>query len=132
MIFPEISILTAGIIVILQALLMLNVGLGRGKSGVGIGDGGDEELARKIRVHGNLAENAALFIAALALIEVGGAPTMLVMILGGVFVIARFSHAIGLSKTTGVHPLRAVGAIGTILCLLVAGGTALWLGLNMF
>jgi len=37
------------------------VGIKRGKIGVLRGDGGDSDLFKRIRIHGNLMENAPLF-----------------------------------------------------------------------
>ena len=130
MAFPAIAAITAGILVIMQVILMLMVGMSRLKTQVGIGDGGDEALALKIRRHGNLAENAALFIAVLTLVELGGASQMAVMIIGGIFIVARLCHAIALSKTSGKHPLRPIGAVGTMAAQMAAAIMALWAGFN--
>ena len=130
MTFPAIASITAGILVIMQVVLMLMVGLSRVKTRVGIGDGGDEALALKIRRHGNLAENAALFIAVLTLVELGGASQMAVMVIGGIFIVARLCHAIALSKTSGPHPLRPIGAVGTMVAQMAAAIMALWAGVN--
>lgn len=119
---PEISALTAAFLIVLQLGLMLSVGLHRLGAGINLGFGDDQNLERKIRRHGNLAENAALFLVALALAELIGAPSFYVAIVAGVFLIARVSHAIGFSSLSGSHQptspvfpaLRAVGAFGTI------------------
>jgi uncharacterized membrane protein YecN with MAPEG domain len=117
-VFPIATALTAAVLGLLQAGLTLYVAAGRGQHKTGLGDGGHEALTRRIRMHGNLAENAALFIALLALVELSGA-TGFARIAGAVFVAARLAHAYGLSMTfgPGANPFRFAGAVGTILCI---------------
>jgi uncharacterized membrane protein YecN with MAPEG domain len=122
--FPAIAGLTAAAILLLQMILMIHVGRVRGATETLFGEGG-ERMQQAIRVHGNLAENSGLFVAALALLEMAGAATWGVATLCGVFVAARIAHAIGLSRTTGVNPGRFMGALGTLLVGVVC---ALWLG----
>ena len=127
MIFPAITAATAAVIALLQIYLMMSVGLVRVRTGIGIGDGGEEALALKMRRHGNLIENAPIFLILLAFVELAGSPVWLVVTLGTTFVMARFAHAAALSRTAGPHPLRPVGALGTVLSIAAAGGYLLWL-----
>lgn len=124
---PVITTLTAGIILLLQMILMINVGRVRGATNTLFGSG-DETLQKAVRVHGNLTENAGIFMVTFALLEMIGGATWIVATLCGVFVIARVAHAIGLSMSTGVGAPRFIGALGTLLTGLVAGGYAAWLG----
>ena len=95
---------TAGaILIILQALLMMTVGLYRAKSGINLGVAGDKELERRIRRHGNLAENAGLFVAVLAVAEMTVVPSNIIKYIAIAFVIARLSHAAALSTEVGSH-----------------------------
>ncbi len=128
---PVITAMVAAIIIILQQILMLTVGLHRGRAGIGVGFGEDQNLERKIRRHGNLAENAALFIATLALAEILGTPGIIVMVFGAVFVSARIFHALGMGSLSGSHladggavfrMMRALGALGTVLAGVALGG----------
>lgn len=120
--FPEISAIAAAVLIVMQMGLMLSVGLHRVGAGINIGYGEDQNLERKIRRHGNLAENSALFLIALALAELVGAPTFYLTILAALFVFARASHAVALSSLSGSHKpagpifpaLRALGAFGTV------------------
>lgn len=130
MTFPVITALTAATIACLQIYLMMRVGFTRLRTGVGIGDGGQDSLALAIRRHGNLTENAPLFLILLGLTETAGGISWLVGLLGAGFIIARLAHAIALGKTSDAHPLRGVGAFGTILSILTAAGYLLWLCLR--
>ena len=116
--FPYITAATAVAISVLQMLLLLHAARGRGKYKTGLGDGGHPGLLKRIRMHGNLAENAPLFLILLALVEVSGQWTMLVPWFALAFVIVRLSHAVGLAISTGVTPFRFVGVVGTVLAIL--------------
>lgn len=119
--FPYISGATAAILLIAQMLLALAVAMGRRRNRQSLGDGDNPALLRAIRRHGNFAENAALFLAGFTLYELLGGPRLSVEILCGVFLLARLSHAVGLSfeKTTNVF--RLAGVIGTVGVGLVLG-----------
>ncbi len=112
--FPIITAYVAALIGILQFALMMAVGLTRASLKVGFGDGGNEALLVKIRRHGNLAENAPIFVLLLGFLELAGENATWVMYLAGLFVAARIAHALALS---GVLPgvLRPFGAFGTLI-----------------
>ncbi len=125
---PIFTALTAGVILLLQMFLMIMVGRHRQRTATVFGSGTDPVLQRAIRVHGNLAENAALFLAGFALLELLGGATWLVATLCAIFVLARLAHAVGLSGSEGVNAPRFAGALGTLLVGLVTGGYLVWLG----
>lgn len=120
---PIVSAIVAAVLIILQQVLMITVGLHRAKAGIGVGVGSDVNLERKVRRHGNLAENSALFIATLALAELCGVSNAIVAGFGIIFVVARLSHALGFASLAGSHVgekgskafpvMRAAGAFGT-------------------
>ncbi|MEM7058036.1 MAG: MAPEG family protein [Pseudomonadota bacterium] len=119
---PEISIIAAAVLILMQMVLMLSVGMHRASVKVGVGFGEDEQLHRKIRRHGNLAENAGVFLIGMALAEISGASTFYLSIVAAVFVAARASHALAFSSTSGSHSpqgsvvfpaMRMFGAFGT-------------------
>ena len=118
---PLISTLTAGILIVMQMLLAVGVVLARRRIRQSVGDGGNKEMLLAIRRHGNLAENAALFIAGFTLMELFGGNRLELEILCAVFVLARISHAIGLSMDRTVNPFRIVGITGTIVVGMVLG-----------
>ncbi|MFN3232288.1 MAG: MAPEG family protein [Alphaproteobacteria bacterium] len=122
--FPIITATLAAFLIILQQALMLSTGLHRAKAGIGVGLGDDPNLERKVRRHGNLAENAAILLIGLGLVEMYGAPTGAVMTFAIIFGVARLGHAIAFSSLAGSHgsdgsklfvACRAVGATGTAL-----------------
>lgn len=133
---PIITAVVAATIIILQQLLMFTVGIHRARASIGVGFGEDQNLERKIRRHGNLAENAALFIATLALAEMLGTPQQVIMGFGAMFVGARIFHALGMGSLSGSHladggtifrTMRALGAFGTMLSGVALGGYLIYL-----
>ena len=111
---PVISALTAGILILLQTALMFAVVNQRRTHGPSLGEGTDPNLIRAARRHGNLAENAAIFIACVALLEMLGGGRLWVEVLCGAFLLARLLHAGGLSMKNTVNPLRIVGVVLTV------------------
>lgn len=119
---PIVAALTGAALLLLQTALMNTVGFRRLKYQQAIGDGGHDDLLLLVRRHGNLAENAAIFLAALTLLEMIGGLNTAVAVLGGGFVFARVMHAIGLSFGDGQNAPRFVGATGTTLTCFGTGG----------
>lgn len=120
-------------LIVLQVVLMLAVGTRRLKGPI-IGTGDDRDMERRVRRHGNLAENAGLFLAVLAIYELLVGQTAYLFGLCVLFAVARLSHAAAFSSLAGSHGedltggrkifqlFRAVGAFGTLLTALGAAG----------
>jgi len=126
MTLPIITGYAAAILALLQVVLMLLAGNARNAKGISVGDGGDEELLYKLRRHGNLTENAPLFLILLALLEISGGSLMAVEGFAIVFIVARLSHAYALSGPGRPLPTRVIGALGTVIGILGAAGTLVW------
>ena len=122
--------LFAAALMILQMVLMALVIARRGKLNVLIGTGGEDAMEKAVRTHGNLIENAPTFLIGLALIELIAGSNMWVLVLGCIFVLARISHAIGLSASLGVTIWRFVGTVGSLMPTLVAAGYLIYLVLE--
>ena len=123
---PIITGFWAGLIGLLGLLLALNVVRLRQKLRVGLGDGGQPALERAIRVFGNFTEYAALCLVMIALLDMLGAPRLLVHGCGVALLVGRAAHAWGLSGSSGESPGRVVGMTLTWLVLLVAGIALVW------
>ena len=101
----------------------------RRRSKVGLGDGGDPDLQRAIRVHANFVEYTPLALVLLALIDVMGADDLLVHGFGAALVLARVLHAQGLGSNAGYSRGRYFGTLGTWL---VIAGLSLLLVADFF
>ena len=92
MILP-ITLTVAGAAAILQVWLSLRVSTLRRPLKIGVGDGGNEVLLRRMRAHGNFAENMPIFLVLLGFVELAVGSTLWLWGAGIVFVLARIAHA---------------------------------------
>lgn len=105
------------------------VGRRRGNS-INLGDGGDPQMQRLIRGHGNFSEYVPLILLLMLLLEIGGTtPIWLLHVLGITLVVARLLHGIAFSFTRHFFFGRFVGTLMTFVLLLVTGLLCLWRGL---
>ena len=86
---------------------------------VGLGDAGDPQLQRAIRVHANFAEYVPLGLVLIFLVEVKGAPWLLVNLLCLGLLLGRLCHAYGVSQVKEDLRFRVCAMIMTFLTLLV-------------
>jgi uncharacterized membrane protein YecN with MAPEG domain len=90
---------------------------------VSLGAGGNTELERRIRAHGNFAEYVPFALLLLAFVELQGHAPALIHGLCLLLVAGRAAHACGLS--TGAHRLRVLGVTATFIVLCSAAATLL-------
>ncbi len=109
----------ASLLGLLYIGLAINIILLRKKFKVGINDGGNKDLAKAIRVHGNFAEYVPIALILLASYELNGASAMMLHVLGAALVVGRVLHVIGLTKTIGLSIQRQVGMLSTFFVMLV-------------
>lgn len=112
----------AGLLALLYLILAARIIRLRWKYRVGIGSGGEEELKAAIRVQGNFIEYVPFILILLGIIETQGAASALVHGMGITTLIARLSHAVGITKTIGVSVFRTIGVLGTFAVLLFSAG----------
>ena len=85
---------------------------------LGIGDGGDTTLQRRVRVHANAIENLPLALLLLGGMELNGYPPQLVHGFGATLFVSRVAHAWGLSHSSGTSRGRFLGTLFTWLLML--------------
>jgi uncharacterized membrane protein YecN with MAPEG domain len=105
------------VLILIGLVLTARVILVRRTKLIGIGDGGDRELHKRIRVHGNFCENAPALIALLIVLPLLGGKEWLIHLVGLMGVVGRVLHAIGLSKTAGTSLGRVTGMVMTLTAL---------------
>src|SRR5260221_5435254 len=96
----------AAILVLMFVVLSVRVIELRASSKIGIGNGNDPAMERRIRVHGNFAEYVPLALLLLAFMEMQQQPRYLVHILCIVLIVARIIHAIGVTPVEENFPMR--------------------------
>lgn len=127
---PKITLLFTALHALLMLVLLARISRHRHGHRIGIGDGGDALLARKIRVHGNFVEHAPFALLLLALLEVSGLAAPWLWGFGGVLLLGRVLHAVGLSGSGGYSFGRFFGTAMTWLALLAMALAGLWLALH--
>ncbi len=126
---PKITLLFASLHILMMLALAMRVVGHRRAMKIGIGDGGDTRLARKVRAHANFIEYVPVALLTLALLELSGLAEAWLWALGGTLLLARGLHAAGLSRHAGYSFGRFWGTVltwGVLLGMTVAG---LWLTL---
>jgi len=99
------------------------------QTGFSLGDGGDIEMQRRIRIHGNLVEYAPIFFLGLFALAALGAPIAAVHGFGIVFTLARLGHAFNFNNKEGVKGApkgRFYGTLFTWLSTLFLALTLLY------
>lgn len=117
---PTITMLFAGLCAFIQVALTALVIRQRLHTGVGLLDGGDPILLRRMRAHGNFSETAPAALLLLALLEVAGLPGLAVYALGATLVLGRSLHAAGL-LWAGAARARVCAMVWTMIMLSAQG-----------
>jgi hypothetical protein len=120
-----ITMLYAGLCVILVVALALRVVQWRFRHKIGLGDGGDAELLRRVRAHANAVENMPLALLLLGGMELNGYSPGLIHGFGATLLVSRLAHAWGLSHHSGTSRGRFVGSLFTWLLMLVMAAFAI-------
>lgn len=114
------------ILVLIGVTLAVRVISVRRSKLIGLGDGGDKDLTRRIRAHGNFSEFAPLLAFVLILLPLLGAKEWLVHVVGVLGVTGRTMHGLGISRSGGSSIGRVGGMLLTFSSLLI-GAIAIFL-----
>jgi uncharacterized protein len=123
MILP-ITLTIAGAAAILHVWLSLRVSRLRRPLDIGVGDGGNEVLLRRIRAHGNFAENVPIFLILLGLLEFATGGSLWLWGAAILFILARILHVFGMDRK-GANWMRVSGVSISWAVLLALGGYAI-------
>jgi uncharacterized membrane protein YecN with MAPEG domain len=125
----KVTALYAGLLAFLFMALTLRVIAVRRGERISLGDGGNADLLKRMRAHGNFAEYAPFAIVLLGIAESLAAPTLLLHGLGATVLLGRVSHAYGVSFVTTTFVWRVLGMHLTIWPLLALATTCITLAL---
>ncbi|MFQ3325157.1 MAG: putative membrane protein YecN with MAPEG domain [Pseudomonadales bacterium] len=115
----EITALFAAIFGVVHVLFTLRVGMYRVSNNISVGDGGDKELLKRIRGHGNFIETVPMALLLLLLNELNGLADTYLIILASTLLVARLLHYSALALG-GPQIFRPIGMIGTLLTILAS------------
>ena len=127
---PVITLLFAALHALLLLVLLVPISRLRHSRRIGLGDGGDAQLARSIRAHGNFIENAPFGLLLLALLELCRLPSPWLWAFGSALLLGRVMHAFGLSRSSGYSFGRFYGTALTWVVLLAMALAGAWLALR--
>ena len=94
---------------------------------IAIGDAGNPVMARAMRVHANFAEYVPFALLLMVLVELQGAPAWALHALGVALLLARLSHAYGVSQAKENYAFRIVGVVTTFAVFGLCAAALLWL-----
>ncbi len=80
---------------------------------VAVGDGGNSEMLRAMRVHANFAEYVPFTLVLLGMLELQASPAWVLHALGVLLLVARCSHAYCVSQSDENFRFRVLGMMGT-------------------
>ena len=113
-----------GINLLLTLVLAILVVRQRAKHSVSLGDGGNADVERAIRAHGNNVEYVAIALPGLIALGLLGASLTLLHAAGLLVTVGRVAHAIGISN--GISIFRQLGTLATWIGVAVLGVGCLW------
>lgn len=128
MIFPATTALFAAILALVYAAMSFWVVAGRLSGDVLHGDGGNQQLLKRIRSHGNFIEYVPLTLILIGLLEASGSSGALVTTLLVILLVARLLHPVGMlapKNSPQQFACRGGGIIATILVMSIAAVTLL-------
>ena len=118
--------LYTAIAILLYLVLSYRVIILRYRRQVGIGDGGDAELGRAIRIHANFAENVPFLLILMLLIAQTGVLGAWLHLFGSGMIVGRLLHIWGLSRTSEWSWQRSGGTLLTHILMLAGAVYCLW------
>ena len=121
-----ITALYGAILGLVLIALAINVTVHRVKLRVPLGDGGNAEMRRMIRLHGNAAEYIPLAIALMLIYELNGGAHLGLHIIGVAPIAGRVAQTLGMWATDKTNIGRQIGQSLTWLSLIALAVLNLW------
>jgi hypothetical protein len=122
----SITALYAGLLTLIVVALAINVTVHRVKLRVPLGDGGNAQMLRMIRLHGNAAEYIPLAIVLMAVYEINGGWHTALHVVGIALVAGRALQTWGMWGTPNTNLGRQSGQSLTWLSIIALAVLNLW------
>ncbi len=121
MIVLPVTLTAAAAAAILNIWLSIRIGAVRNATQVFVGDGGNEQVQRRMRAQLNFVENTAFVLILIAAIELSGRGQPWLAYVAGLYMLGRVAHGFGMDGGS----LAKGRMIGTIITLLTQLGLAI-------
>ena len=115
----------AALLALLFVVLTARVILMRRSAKIALGDQGNPDMLRRMRVQANFVETVPLALLLLLIAELQALPQMLLHITGIMLVAGRLMHAYGVSQKREIFNLRVGGMVLTLACILILAASLL-------
>lgn len=125
-----VTALYASLLVPLYIYLAVRVIRIRFRAHVSVGDGGDRNLLRRMRVHANFAEYVPLALVLTGLSESLGLDARALHGAGVALLLGRIAHAYGMSQEIDILPLRSAGVVATFSFLAALAASCFYLSMR--
>ncbi|WP_425049688.1 MAPEG family protein [Psychromarinibacter sp. S121] len=126
---PTLTAIYASLLALLFLALSARVIFGRFRHRVSVGDGGDKDMLKRMRVQANCAEYAPIGILMLGLAEMQGMGPALLHLFGLMLLAGRTAHAYGFGRTPQISALRIGGMVLTVAMITLTAIGNLFLAL---
>lgn len=118
---PVLTVLPyAAVLAAMMIVLSFRISFARRRSGVSLGVGDDPVLLERVRAFGNFAEWAPMALLLIVLAELAGAPAGAIHLAGGLLVLGRLLHPLGLRASALITLSRFLGMVFTYTSMIVA------------
>jgi uncharacterized protein len=123
---PTILPIYAAIFALLFVYLSIRIILKRNSLKISLGDAGNKDMQRAIRVHANFAEYVPLCLLLIYLVEQSGVYAWFLHALCSGLLVGRLSHAYGVSQQHENFVFRITGITLTFIVLFACAAHLLW------
>lgn len=127
---PTILPIYAAIFAIFFIVLSIRTIRQRRSLKIGLGDAGNKDMQRAMRVHANFAEYVPLSLLMIYLVEQSGVYAWFVHALCMGLLIGRMSHAYGVSQQRENFAFRVTGMTLTFTVLIASAAHLLWVAVK--
>jgi uncharacterized membrane protein YecN with MAPEG domain len=127
---PTILPLYAALLAIMFVVLSIRTIRQRRKLKIGLGDAGNKDMQRAMRVHANFAEYVPLCLLMIYLVEQSGVYAWFVHTLCLGLLVGRLSHAYGVSQQRENFRFRVTGMSLTFAVLITCAVHLLWVAIK--
>lgn len=120
--FLPITLASAAAAAFINVWLSVRIGMIRTAKKISIGDGGDEDLIRRMRAQANFIENTPIVLVLIAAIEFARTGNPWLMGVAAAYALGRVAHGVGMDG----GPLGFGRTLGTLITMLTQLGLATW------
>lgn len=118
-----ITLSAAAIAALINFWLGMRIGQVRMRDKVSVGDGGNDQLLRRMRAQANFVEFTPFVLILIAAIELATGTSMWLWAVMSVYMLGRVAHGLGMENDS---VLRRIGVMATMLIMVGLAGYALY------